>query len=101
MCDFTNSEGECITGEKCSDMKCSNQESVPTRVVEEKSFGIITFGKHKGKSWNQAPADYLKFLVSEKCETSIYNKDIARQVLASKGVVKNQLEWDFNAKEKK
>ena len=61
------------------------------KLIKFKDFGIINFGIHKGKKWNSIDEDYLYFLLSEKCNTSLFNKDIARKELEQRKDIENQI----------
>ena len=63
--------------------------------VEVKDFGIINFGVNKGQKWNEQHRHYLEYLISDECMTSEANKEIARQVLKQKNLIKGQLEMEL------
>ena len=101
--DMLNSKDECIISDyrKCSEIKCSARGadfniSGPAREVKLKDFGPVSFGRFKGKKWQELPSKYLEYLISEDCNTSYFNKEKAKVVLnyknANKGVMPGQLE---------
>jgi len=90
-----DAEGKCVTGEQCSDIKCTSQgaEYIPAvGEVEKLDYGIITFGKYKGTEWIKLRSWYLNYLISDECLTAQANKDKAKMCLNLKKVLKGQLE---------
>jgi len=55
-----------------------------TKIFKRKDFGNITFGAHTGKKWDDLPINYLEYLISSKCNTSMKNKATAQLVLDNK-----------------
>jgi hypothetical protein len=115
-----NSDGECIVGiyngaegkfPECSEKNCpfnrafrENEydqklvEKTPTdeyqdEIIEDEiqDLGIIYFGIHKGKQWNELPMEYLDFLASEKCTIKEELKNLARKAMANRKIIKDQL----------
>ena len=80
-----DAEGKCVTGEQCSDIKCTSQETehIPPAVgvVEKPDYGVIYYGLHQGKEWVKLPTEYLEYLISDKCKTAKANKDKAEMIL--------------------
>ena len=60
--------------------------------TEYKDFGLLDFGVNKGQKWSEQHRHYLEYLISDECLTSESNKEIARQVLRQKNIIKGQLE---------
>ena len=89
-------EGKCVTGEQCSDIKCTGQaEYIPGPAVgevEAPDYGVIDFGKYKGTEWIKLRSWYLEYLISADCLTAQPNKDKAKKCLELKKVLKGQLE---------
>ena len=89
-------EGKCVTGEQCSDIKCTGQgaEYIPPAVgeVEAPDYGVIDFGKYKGTEWIKLRSWYLEYLINDDCHTPQVNKDKAKKCLELKKVLKGQLE---------
>ena len=60
-------------------------------VTENKiNYGIIIFGIHAGKNWNDIDRDYLSYIVSDECNTPAANKEIAQKVLDQYDLINNQ-----------
>ena len=61
---------------------------------KKEDLGLITFGKFKGFHWN-APCitdNYLQYIISEECNTSLENKEIAKKALLQNKICDGKLE---------
>jgi len=52
--------------------------------VKKVDYGVIYFGVHRHKKWNDLPIDYLEWLLTDECNTSKENKETAYKVLKQK-----------------
>jgi hypothetical protein len=59
---------------------------------KKKDFGVCMLPAHKGKKWSAVPIDYLKYLVSEECNTGLHIKEIAQAELRQRRTPENQLD---------
>ena len=62
------------------------------KVFTKTDFGIINFGRFKGKNWSDVPKEYLEYLLKDECLTSEFNKNIASQEIKQRGVLEGQIE---------
>jgi len=105
--DMRDIDGYCLMENdiKCEDMKCTYdpdennkylRNKNPVGDIEFRDFGQITFGRFKGKRWQECPSKYLEYLISDECLTSYFNKEKAKVVLrykdSMKGCLPGQLE---------
>lgn len=62
------------------------------KVLKREDLGVVKFGVFRGKPWSAVSEDYLKYLISDDCNTAVENKELAKKELSQRCFLDGQME---------
>lgn len=60
-------------------------------IFKRTDLGVVPFGRFKGMKWSALNEDYLRYLISDECNTSTENKCLARRELDQRIAIDGQI----------